>query len=192
MIFVLDNYDSFTWNLVQLVGALGGDPVVRRNDEVSVEEVRALAPERILISPGPGTPEEAGITVELIRALGPGTPLLGVCLGHQAIAVAYGGDVVRAKRLMHGKVSPVRHVGGALFAGMPERFDVTRYHSLVVEPQTLPACLEPIAWTAEPGWEHEIQALRHREHPVWGVQFHPESIASEGGPTIIRNFLENA
>lgn len=190
MLLVIDNYDSFTWNLVQYFGTLGAEPVVKRNDELGVDDVVALAPERIVISPGPCTPAEAGISVGVIERLGTSTPILGVCLGHQAIGAAYGGRVVRAERLMHGKLSPVAHAGDPLFAGVPSPFQVTRYHSLLVEPATLPACLLPIAWTAEPGWEHEIQALRHREHPVWGVQFHPESIASESGMTILRNFLE--
>jgi anthranilate synthase component II len=190
MLLVLDNYDSFTWNLVQYFGTLGADPVVRRNDEVTVAEVEAMAPERIVISPGPCTPAEAGISVALIERLGARIPLLGVCLGHQAIGAAYGGRVVRAERLMHGKVSPVAHDGDALFAGVASPFQVTRYHSLLVDRGSLPECLLPTAWTAEPGWEHELQALRHREHPVWGVQFHPESIASESGMTILRNFLE--
>lgn len=191
MLLVIDNYDSFTWNLVQYFGALGAEPVVRRNDQVTVAEIEALAPERIVISPGPCTPAEAGVSVAVIERLGATVPLLGVCLGHQAIGVAYGGQVVRAERLMHGKTSPVAHAGDALFRDVSSPFRVTRYHSLLVERATLPDCLETIAWTAEPGWEHEIQAVRHREHPVWGVQFHPESIASEGGMNLLRNFLEH-
>lgn len=190
MVLVIDNYDSFTWNLVQYLGALGADPLVRRNDEVGLDEVAELNPRAIVLSPGPCTPAEAGITVPVIRRFGATIPLLGVCLGHQAIGAAYGGRVVRAGRLMHGKVSPVAHSGDTLFAGVPSPFLATRYHSLVVERETLPPALEPIAWTAEPGWESEVQAVRHREHPVWGVQFHPESIASEGGMTMLRNFLE--
>jgi anthranilate synthase component 2 len=190
MLLVLDNYDSFTWNLVQYLGELGADPVVRRNDELTVDDVEALKPDRIVVSPGPCTPAEAGISVELIRRMGSTTPLLGVCLGHQSIAEAYGGRVIRAKRAMHGKVSPIRHTGAALFGGLPERINVTRYHSLIVERETLPAALDVIAWTDEEGWTDEIQALRHRTHPVWGVQFHPESIASEGGRRILQNFLE--
>jgi anthranilate synthase component II len=190
LILVIDNYDSFTWNLVQYLGELGAETDVRRNDALTVDDIRRLAPERIVISPGPCTPAEAGVSVETIRALGPTTPILGVCLGHQAIAVAYGGEVVRARRVMHGKISPVRHDGAALFAGVPSPVTVARYHSLLVEPSTLPAPLEPIAWTDEPGWDDEIQALRHREHPVWGVQFHPESIASDHGHRILQNFLE--
>jgi anthranilate synthase component II len=189
MLLVIDNYDSFTWNLVQLIGELGVDPVVRRNDEVTVAEVMALQPERIVISPGPCTPAEAGISVAVVRELGPTTPILGVCLGHQAIGAAYGGEVVRGRRIMHGKVSPIAHRGTDLFAGLPNPLRVTRYHSLVIEPSSLPAELEILAWTAEDGWEDEIQAVRHREHPVWGVQFHPESIASEAGPDLLRNFL---
>jgi len=190
MILVLDNYDSFTWNLVQYLGTLGADPLVRRNDELGLDQVAELGPRAIVVSPGPCTPAEAGITVPLIRRFGAAIPLLGVCLGHQAIGAAYGGRVVRAGRLMHGKVSPVTHAGDALFAGLPSPFLATRYHSLIVERASLPSVLQPIAWTGEPGWESEIQALRHREHPVCGVQFHPESIASEGGMTILRNFLE--
>jgi anthranilate synthase component 2 len=192
MILVLDNYDSFTWNLVQYVGELGVEPVVRRNDEITVEEVERLAPRAIVVSPGPCTPAEAGISVELIRRMGPSTPILGVCLGHQAIGAAYGGEVVRAKRMMHGKTSPVAHGGSGLFRGVPSPFLAARYHSLVIEPGSVPAELEVVAWTDEAGHESEIQAVRHRSHPVWGVQFHPESIASEHGRTLLRNFLELA
>lgn len=189
MILVIDNYDSFTWNLVQYLGELGADPVVRRNDELSVEEIEAMAPERIVVSPGPCTPAEAGVSVEVIRRLGPTTPVLGVCLGHQSIGAAYGGEVVRARRVMHGKTSPIRHTGEGIFRGLPSPLVVARYHSLVIEPSTLPAELEVLATTDEPGSETEIQAVRHREHPVWGVQFHPESIASEHGHDLLRNFL---
>jgi anthranilate synthase component II len=190
MLLVIDNYDSFTWNLVQLLGELGMDPVVKRNDELDIAGIVALKPERIVISPGPCTPAEAGVSVEVVRELGPTTPLLGVCLGHQAIGAAYGGDVVRARRIMHGKVSPIAHGGEGLFRGLPNPMRVTRYHSLVIEPSTLPAELEVTAWTAEEGWEDEIQAVRHRDYPVFGVQFHPESIASEAGAGLLRNFLE--
>ena len=190
MILVIDNYDSFTWNLVQYLGELGAELEVRRNDELTVDEIAAMAPERIVISPGPCTPAEAGVSVETIRRLGPTTPILGVCLGHQSIGAAYGGEVVRAGRVMHGKTSPVRHTGQGIFRGVPTPLTVARYHSLVIEPATLPDELEAVAWTDEPGWEQEIQAVRHREHPVWGVQFHPESIASEAGKDILRNFLE--
>lgn len=189
MILVIDNYDSFTWNLVQYLGELGADPVVRRNDELSTDEIEALAPERIVVSPGPCTPAEAGVSVDVIRRLGPSTPILGVCLGHQSIGAAYGGDVVRAGRVMHGKTSPIRHTGEGIFRGLPSPLTVARYHSLVIEPSTLPAELEVLATTDEPGSEREIQAVRHREHPVWGVQFHPESIASEHGHALLRNFL---
>lgn len=189
MLLVIDNYDSFTWNLVQLLGELGVEPVVRRNDELSVDDVAALRPERIVISPGPCTPADAGISIDVIRRLGPTTPILGVCLGHQAIGAAYGGNIVRARRIMHGKVSPVAHEDTDLFSGLPNPVRVTRYHSLVVERETLPPELEVTAWTGEPGWEDEIQAVRHREHPVHGVQFHPESIASEAGRDLLRNFL---
>jgi anthranilate synthase/aminodeoxychorismate synthase-like glutamine amidotransferase len=189
VLLVIDNYDSFTWNLVQLIGELGVEPVVRRNDEISVDEVADMAPDRIVISPGPCTPAEAGISVDVIRRCGATTPILGVCLGHQAIGAAYGGEVVRARRIMHGKLSPIAHRCSGLFAGLASPLTVTRYHSLVLDPRSLPEELEVLAWTDEPGWEDEIQAVRHREHPVWGVQFHPESIASEGGRDLIRNFL---
>jgi anthranilate synthase component 2 len=190
MILVIDNYDSFTWNLVQYLGELGAEMEVRRNDELTVEQIREMAPERIVISPGPCTPAEAGVSVDVIRELGATTPILGVCLGHQSIGAAYGGRVVRAARPMHGKTSPIAHRGQGIFAGVPSPLTVARYHSLVIEPSTLPDALEVVAWTDEPGHETEIQAVRHREHPVWGVQFHPESIASEGGREILRNFLE--
>ncbi len=192
MLLVIDNYDSFTWNLVQFLGELGAEPVVRRNDEVGLDEIAELAPERIVISPGPCTPAEAGISVELVRRFGARIPILGVCLGHQSIGEAYGGKVVRARRTMHGKLSPVRHTGAGIFAGLPDPINVTRYHSLVIEPDSLPAELEAVAWTDEAGWEDEIQAVRHREHPVWGVQFHPESVASEGGKALLANFLAGA
>jgi anthranilate synthase component II len=192
VLLVIDNYDSFTWNLVQLIGELGHEPVVRRNDELTVDEVARLRPERIVISPGPCTPAEAGISVDVIRTLGAGTPILGVCLGHQAIGAAYGAAVVRARRIMHGKVCPIAHTGIDLFAGLPNPMNVTRYHSLVIDAATLPPELEVLAWTAEPGWEDEIQAVRHRTHPVRGVQFHPESIASEAGRDLLRNFLSGS
>jgi anthranilate synthase component II len=189
MILVIDNYDSFTWNLVQLLGELGADLLVRRNDDLSVEEVRTLGASAIVISPGPCTPAEAGISVDVIRQMGPTTPVLGVCLGHQAIGQAYGARVVRAGRMMHGKTSLVAHGQTGLFADVPTPFTVARYHSLVIEPNSVPDELEIVARTDEDGFEHEIQAIRHRVHPVWGVQFHPESIASEHGRTLIRNFL---
>ncbi|HUE76974.1 MAG TPA: aminodeoxychorismate/anthranilate synthase component II [Longimicrobiales bacterium] len=190
MILVIDNYDSFTWNLVQLLGGLGAEVVVHRNDELSTGDVERMAPERIVLSPGPCTPAEAGISVETVRRLGATTPILGVCLGHQAIGEAYGGRVIRARRLMHGKVSPVGHRGEGLFGGIPTPVSMTRYHSLVIDPESMPPELEVVAWTEEEGWTDEVQAVRHREHPVWGVQFHPESIASEHGDRLLRNFLE--
>jgi anthranilate synthase component 2 len=189
VILVIDNYDSFTWNLVQLLGDLGADPTVCRNDEVTVADIERMAPARIVISPGPCTPAEAGVSVECVRRLGGAVPILGVCLGHQAIGAAYGGEIVRARRIMHGKTSPIRHGGDPLFAGLDSPLRVTRYHSLVIERVSLPSELAVIAWTDEPGWEDEIQAVRHRTRPVWGVQFHPESIASEGGRRIVQNFL---
>ena len=188
MILVIDNYDSFTFNLVQHLGELGARPEVRRNDELTVEEVGAMAPQAIVISPGPCDPAQAGISVPVIRRWGASIPILGVCLGHQAIAEAYGGRVVRAARVMHGKVSRVVHDGRDLFAGVPNPTTVMRYHSLVVEPQGIPAELEVTARAEDA--PDEIHALRHRSHPVWGVQFHPESIMSPDGKTILRNFLE--
>jgi anthranilate synthase component 2 len=190
VLLVIDNYDSFTYNLVQLIGSLGVEPVVKRNDEVTIADIEKLHPERIVISPGPCTPNEAGVSVDVVKHFGPTTPLLGVCLGHQSIGQAYGGHVVRARRIMHGKTSPIAHTGADIFAGLPAPLEVARYHSLVVERATLPKELEVIAWTDEPGFEDEIQALRHKTHPVWGVQFHPESIASQGGRELMSNFLK--
>jgi anthranilate synthase component 2 len=190
MLLVIDNYDSFTYNLVQLIGSLGVEPVVRRNDEITLAEIEAMKPERIVISPGPCTPNEAGISVDVVKKFGPGTPLLGVCLGHQAIGQAFGGQVVRARRIMHGKTSPIAHNGQEIFQGLPAPLEVARYHSLVVDRPTLPAALKVLAWTDEPGFEDEIQALRHEKYPVWGVQFHPESIASQGGRELMSNFLK--
>lgn len=189
MIFVLDNYDSFTFNLVQLIGSLGAQPVVKRNDEITVEEIAELRPTHIVISPGPCTPVEAGISVELIQRLGSQIPTLGVCLGHQSIGQAYGARIVRAQRPMHGKVSPITHTETDLFAGLPSPLQVTRYHSLVIQPGSLPDSLEVTARSLDQNGDEEIQAVRHREHPVWGVQFHPESVASEGGREILQNFL---
>lgn len=190
MVLVIDNYDSFTWNLVQLLGDIGAEPVVRRNDEITLEEIAGMAPDRIVVSPGPCTPREAGISVPVIQQFGPTIPILGVCLGHQSIGAAFGANVIRARRIMHGKLSPIDHDGTGLFEGVPAPVRVTRYHSLIVERQSLPDELEVTAWTDEPGWEDEIQALKHRTFPVWGVQFHPESIASEGGRRMMENFLE--
>ena len=190
MILVIDNYDSFTYNLVQYLGELGADPTVRRNDELSVEEITAMAPAAVVISPGPGTPASAGVSVDVIRRLGDRTPILGVCLGHQAIAEAYGGKVVRARQLMHGKTSMIAHNSVDLFAGIPSPLEVMRYHSLTVEPDSLPRDLEVIAWSRDDNTE--IHAMRHRSHPVWGVQFHPESIMTQSGKEILSNFLRLA
>src|SRR5215469_15919832 len=195
MVFVLDNYDSFTYNLVQYLGELGAKIEVRRNDEVSVEEVEALKPERILLSPGPCTPGEAGILVPLVRHMAGKAPILGVCLGHQGIGEAFGGKIVRAQHLMHGKTSSVNHDGKGVFAGLPTPLTCTRYHSLIVEEDTLPTDLEITARTPEaslagrPGGS-VIMGLRHRTLTVEGVQFHPESVLTEGGHQMIRNFLE--
>jgi len=186
MLLVIDNYDSFTYNLVQYFGELGADPVVKRNDAVTADEVEKMRPGKIVISPGPGTPSDAGISMDLIRRFGPKLPILGVCLGHQSIGEVYGGKVVRAERLMHGKTSPIRHDGKGVFAGLPNPFEATRYHSLLVEKQSVPACLEVTADTAE----GEIMGLRHREFPVHGVQFHPESILSKEGKDLLSNFLK--
>ncbi len=188
MILVIDNYDSFTYNLVQFLGELGEALRVVRNDAITVDAVASLAPTAIVLSPGPGTPAEAGITVPVIRRYGASVPILGVCLGHQAIGEAYGGRVIRAPRgVMHGKTSQVLHDGTALFHGLPSPLRVMRYHSLVVEHDTLPACLEVTARAADDATE--IHALRHRTHPVWGVQFHPESILTQDGKQMLANFL---
>jgi len=186
MILVIDNYDSFTYNLVQLMGELGADLCVVRNDQITLDEVRALRPSHIVISPGPGTPDDGGVSLDVIRALGPTTPILGVCLGHQCIGQAYGGRVVRAPRLMHGKTSLVYHKNAPLFTGVPSPFEATRYHSLIVE-EPLPDELIVTAFT-DAG---EVMALRHKRYPVVGVQFHPESILTRFGPRILQNFLEN-
>jgi anthranilate synthase/aminodeoxychorismate synthase-like glutamine amidotransferase len=188
MLLVIDNYDSFTYNLVQYLGELGAEVEVRRNDAVSVEEVGRLAPAGIVLSPGPCAPAQAGVTVDVIRAWGSRIPTLGVCLGHQAIGEAYGGRVVRASRAVHGKSSRVTHDGGDLFAGLPNPLEVGRYHSLIVERESLPASLE-VSATAEDD-PREIHALRHAEHPVWGVQFHPESVLTPHGKRILKNFLD--
>ena len=191
MLLMLDNYDSFTFNLVQYLQELGADVRVERNDALTVEQIERLAPQRIVISPGPCTPNEAGVSLALIERLGPTTPIFGVCLGHQAMGQVYGGDVVRAGRIMHGKTSNIRHEGKGVFAGLPDGFEATRYHSLVVDKATLPDCLEVTAWTENAdGSVEEIMGLRHREHPVEGVQFHPESILTQHGHALLRNFLE--
>jgi anthranilate synthase component II len=190
VVLVIDNYDSFTWNLVQYLGQLGADPVVRRNDEITPDGVRRMAPDAIVVSPGPCTPAEAGVSVDVIRELGPEVPVLGVCLGHQAIGAAFGARVVRARRPMHGKVTPIRHTGSGIFAGLESPLPVARYHSLVICPASVPESLEVLATTDDSDDPDEIQAIRHRRYPTWGVQFHPESIASEGGLRLLRNFLE--
>jgi anthranilate synthase component 2 len=190
VILVLDNYDSFTWNLVQYLGELGVEPVVRRNDVLSVAEAFELGPEGIVISPGPGEPARAGISVPLVRAAAErGVPLLGVCLGHQAIGEAFGGAVIRASRPMHGKTAHIRHGGTGLFAGLPDPLVVMRYHSLVVDPASFPPELEATAWSADFAPGDEVMALRHRHAPIQGVQFHPESVVTEGGRLLLANFL---
>lgn len=191
MLLMIDNYDSFTFNLVQYLQVLGAEVQVVRNDAMTVDEIEKLAPQRIVISPGPCTPNEAGVSLEVIERLGPTTPILGVCLGHQGIGQAYGGKVVRAGRIMHGKTSPIRHQGHGVFAGLPDGYEATRYHSLVVERASLPQALEVTAWTENAdGSFEEIMGLRHREHPVEGVQFHPESILTGHGHALLKNFLQ--
>jgi anthranilate synthase/aminodeoxychorismate synthase-like glutamine amidotransferase len=185
-ILIIDNYDSFTYNLVQYFGVLGCEVTVKRNDEITVAEAEALAPDRVCISPGPGRPEDAGVSNEIIRTLGPKTPVLGVCLGHQCVGAVFGGEIVSAPRLMHGKTSPVRHRGAGVFNGLPNPFEATRYHSLIVDRDTLPRSLQVTAETAE----GEIMGLRHREFPIHGVQFHPESVLTGEGMKLLRNFLE--
>jgi len=185
MLLVIDNYDSFTYNLVQYFGELGAEPLVKRNDEISLDEIAELRPERICISPGPCTPNEAGISNEVIRTFGERMPILGVCLGHQCMGHVFGGEVVRADRLMHGKTSPILHDGSGVFAGLPSPFEATRYHSLLVKRDSLPECLEITAQTTE----GEIMGLRHRTLPIHGVQFHPESILTLEGKRLLQNFL---
>jgi len=190
MLLMIDNYDSFTFNLVQYFGELGADVRVIRNDEMTLDALRALRPSAIVISPGPGTPDDAGVSLEVLQRLGGEVPVFGVCLGHQSIGQAFGGRVVRAKEIMHGKTSPIRHAGKGVFAGLPDRFEATRYHSLVVEQASLPDCLEVTAWTEHAdGSIDEIMGLRHRTLPIEGVQFHPESILTEHGHAMLRNFL---
>lgn len=186
MILVIDNYDSFTYNLVQYLGELGEEVKVVRNDEISIEEIEQLAPDHILISPGPCTPNEAGISLAVLEHFKGAIPIFGVCLGHQAIGQAFGGNVIRAERLMHGKTSPILHQGTSVFEGLESPFTATRYHSLIVERESLPDCLEITAETAE----GEIMGLRHKEYPIEGVQFHPESIITDHGHTMLRNFLK--
>jgi anthranilate synthase/aminodeoxychorismate synthase-like glutamine amidotransferase len=188
MLLVIDNYDSFTYNLVQYLGELGAEVIVRRNDAVTVEEIGSLAPAGIVLSPGPCAPAQAGVTVDVIRAWGDRIPTLGVCLGHQAIGEAYGGRVVRAAKAVHGKTSRITHDGTDLFSGLPTPLEVGRYHSLVVERDSLPASLEVVATATDD--PREIHALRHTTHPVWGVQFHPESVLTPHGKQLLRNFLD--
>ena len=191
MLLMIDNYDSFTYNLVQYLQALGAEVRVERNDALTVDEIEKLAPQRIVISPGPRTPDDAGVSMEVIERLGPAIPILGVCLGHQGIGQVYGGDVIRAGKIMHGKTSRIRHEGKGVFAGLPDGYEATRYHSLVVDKATLPAALEITAWTENgDGSMEEIMGLRHREFPVEGVQFHPESILTQHGHALLKNFLE--
>lgn len=191
MLLMIDNYDSFTYNLVQYLQSLGAEVKVVRNDAMTVDEIAKLAPERIVISPGPCTPNEAGVSLEIIERLGANTPILGVCLGHQSLGQAYGGNVIRAGRIMHGKTSRIRHEGKGVFAGLPDAYEATRYHSLVVERSSLPEALEVTAWTENDDRSfEEIMGLRHREYPVEGVQFHPESILTEHGHALLKNFLE--
>jgi anthranilate synthase/aminodeoxychorismate synthase-like glutamine amidotransferase len=190
MILIIDNYDSFTYNLVQYFGELGAEPVVRRNDEVTVEEVGEMRPRALVLSPGPCTPREAGVTVPIVRRWGAEIPILGVCLGHQAIGEAYGGKVVRAGRVMHGKTSRIAHDATGLFEGLPSPLEVMRYHSLIVDSGSLPRELQVLATSRDDS--SEIQAMRHASHPVWGVQFHPESIMTQEGKGILRNFLSLA
>jgi anthranilate synthase/aminodeoxychorismate synthase-like glutamine amidotransferase len=185
MILVIDNYDSFTYNLVQYLGEMQARMEIRRNDQISIDQIAQLNPDRILISPGPCSPRESGLSNDIIRAFGPRLPLLGVCLGHQCIGHTFGAEVVVNYRMMHGKTSPIRHNGRDLFRGMPDPFAATRYHSLVIKPDTLPDCLEITAQTAE----GVIMGVRHKSYPIWGVQFHPESILTENGRQILKNFL---
>jgi anthranilate synthase/aminodeoxychorismate synthase-like glutamine amidotransferase len=190
MVFVLDNYDSFTYNLVQYLGELGSEVVVRRNDEVTVAEVDAMRPERILLSPGPCTPQEAGISIDVVRHFAGKVPVLGVCLGHQAIGAAFGGEIVRAPKLMHGKTSEVQHDGKTIFKDLRSPMTATRYHSLIVQEKGLPKDLEISAYTAENGGARVIMGLRHKQFPVEGVQFHPESVLTGEGKKLIENFLQ--
>jgi len=191
VIFVLDNYDSFTYNLVQYLGELGAEVEVRRNDEVTIEEIEAMHPERIVVSPGPCTPQDAGISIELIRHFAGKTPLLGVCLGHQAIGAAFGGEVIRARNLMHGKTSQVEHDGRTIFRGLSSPMTATRYHSLIVSEKDLPSDLEVSAWTSDKDGTRVIMGLRHKKLAVEGVQFHPESVLTGEGKKLVANFLRS-
>jgi anthranilate synthase component 2 len=187
---MIDNYDSFTYNLVQYLGELGAEVVTVRNDALTVDQVWEMKPEGIVISPGPGTPDDAGISLDIVKTLGPVTPILGVCLGHQCIGQAFGGKVVRAERIMHGKTSMIYHRSQGVFAGLPQPFEATRYHSLVVENASIPECLSVMAWT-DFNRGHEIMGLKHRTFPIQGVQFHPESILTRCGHDLLRNFLQS-
>jgi para-aminobenzoate synthetase component 2 len=186
MILVIDNYDSFTFNLVQYLGVLGAEMKIFRNDEITLDEIEALKPERIMVSPGPCSPTEAGISCAVIERFGPRLPTFGVCLGHQCIGQVFGGKIIRAERLMHGKTSPIHHKGESVFAGLPDPFEATRYHSLIIERESVPDCLAITAETAE----GEIMGVRHKELPIHGVQFHPESVLTEGGMQMMQNFLD--
>lgn len=186
MILMLDNYDSFTYNLVQYFGALGEKVRVFRNDKITIARINELKPKKIVISPGPGRPENAGISCDLIREFSGKIPILGVCLGHQAIGYTFGGKIINAKQLMHGKTSLIYHTGETIFKGIPNPFEATRYHSLLVDPKTLPECLKVIAWTKD----KEIMGLKHKTYPLWGVQFHPESVLTKSGMDILSNFLK--
>ena len=191
MLLMIDNYDSFTYNIVQYLGELGADVAVHRNDAISLQEIEDLAPEQIVISPGPCTPNEAGISMEVIRTFAGRIPLLGICLGHQSIGQVYGGDIVRAGRVMHGKISPIEHMGTGVFKGLAQPFNETRYHSLVIDKNARPGCLEATAWALDDAGEREeIMGVRHKELLVEGVQFHPESILSEQGHQLFKNFLD--
>jgi anthranilate synthase component II len=191
MILMIDNYDSFTYNLVQYLGELGAEVEVARNDQITIEEIEALGPERIMISPGPCTPNEAGVSLEVIRHFAGKLPLFGVCLGHQSIGQAFGGKIVHAREIMHGKTSMIKHLGQGVFRGLPNPFEATRYHSLVIEKTSLPDCLEITAWTEDDSGDiDEIMGVRHRTLAVEGVQFHPESILTEHGHDLLKNFLE--
>jgi anthranilate synthase component 2 len=190
MLLMIDNYDSFTFNIVQYFGELGAEVKVVRNDEIDIAGITALRPEHLVISPGPCTPSEAGISVEAIKAFAGRIPILGVCLGHQSIGQAFGGRIVHAREVMHGKTSPIHHASTGVFSDLPNPFEATRYHSLVIERETLPECLEVTAWTEREGAVDEIMGIRHREMPIEGVQFHPESILTEHGHQMLKNFLD--
>ena len=188
MVLVLDNYDSFTYNLVQYLGELGAEQKVFRNDQITLDQIKKLAPERIVISPGPGRPEDAGISVAIIKEFAGSLPILGVCLGHQSIGYAFGGKIIQAKRLMHGKTSWIDHNGDGIFKSIENPFEATRYHSLVIDRKTIPDCLEITAWTKDE--DNEIMGVKHKTLPLWGVQFHPESILTKAGKNILRNFFK--